>query len=238
MRVGATGVALSLATTLLATTGVASAATFTYGSYSVVNEINVTIGESNSTGIPPGYETGYFGSGQIVLHGTGPNAGQMLNVWCIDATHDLQWSDTDTFIHPNPSLSNNGGAPGGSQLSLIVLGEIGALVDWGDANINKNYYNSAAVQLAIWSIEYPGGTFVSDSGNVNTLVKTLIADAENQTNGFSWSTNLFEVIDPKDNQGLIGATPLPSTWTMMLIGLAGLGLLTYHRRRRVGTVAV
>lgn len=218
MRVGVIGFALSLATTLLATPGIASASTFTYGSYSVVNEVNVTIGESNSTGLPPGYQTGYFGSGQIILNGTGPDAGRSLDVWCIDATHDLQWSDTYTFIRPNPSLSNNGGAPGGSQLSSLVLGEIGALVNWGDANINKSIYNSAAVQLAIWSIEYPNGTFVSDSSNVNTLVKTLITDAENQINGFTWSDNLFEVIDPKDNQGLIGATPLPSTWTMMLIG--------------------
>ena len=87
------------------------------------------------------------------------------------------------------------------------------------------------MQLAIWVIEYPGATFISDSGTVNTEVPILVSDAENQTNGLTWYYNLREVIDPTDNQGLVydpTPTPLPSSWTLMLCGFAGLGLFAYR----------
>jgi hypothetical protein len=224
---------------LTALAGTASAETFTYSSYSVVNEVNVTIGGSG----PPGFEDGYFGSGQIDLIGSGADLGLTLSVWCIDATHILQSSDTYGFV--TPPFTDNGGTGGpGTQISNPpVLGEIGALVNWGDANINSNYNVSAAVQLAIWTIEYPDGTFTSDSSAVNMLVATLVNDVQTDATGFAPYTNLFEVVDPKDNQGLVFATggyntqfvnptPLPSTWTMMLIGLAGLGFIAGQRRKR------
>jgi len=210
---------------LVALVGSASASTFTYSSYTVVNEVNVHIGGSG----PPGYETGYFGSGQIDLIGSGLDAGKTLAVWCIDATHILQWSDTYTII--SSGFNDSGGASTGNLLSHTVLGEIGALVDWGDANINANRINSAAVQLAIWTIEYPHGTFISDSSAVNNLVLTLVTEAENGT--LHPNFNLREVVDAVDNQGLVylASTPLPATWTLMLVGLAGFGFFGYRRRR-------
>ncbi len=119
------GLGVPLAAALLAGTGIASAATFDYGSYSVVNEVNVTISAGSGTpALPSGFEYGYFGSGQIILHGTGPNAGQTLDVWCIDATHILQNSDTYTII--SPPFTNNGNVGGlNSTLSSTQLGEIG-----------------------------------------------------------------------------------------------------------------
>ncbi len=219
------GLGVPLAAALLAGPGIASAATFDYGSYSVVNEVNVHINPGSGTpALPTGFEYGYFGSGQIVLYGTGSNGGQTLDVWCIDATHILQNSDTYTII--SPPFTNSGNGVGGSTLTSTQLGEIGALVRWGDANITTSWV-SAAVQLAIWVIEYPGATFTSDSGTVNTEVPILVSDAENQTRGFTWYYGLREVIDPIDNQGLV-FTPLPSTWTLMLCGFAGLGLFAYR----------
>ncbi len=228
--------------TLFAATGAASAATtFEYSGYGVVNEVNVTIGiGSNTPTLPTGFVTGYYGSGEIVLYGAGPNAGQTLDVWCIDATHDLQGSDTYTII--SPPTTNNGGFVAGpnSALSHTQLGEIGALINWGNANINTYSWASAAVQLAIWTIEYPGATFTSDSGTVNTEVSTfLVPDAESATNGFAPFYGLSEVVNPNNpdgNQGLtfITPTPLPASWALMLGGFSGLGFFAYRGTKNRG----
>lgn len=230
------GLALPLAATLLAGVDVASAATFQYSGYSVVNEVNVTISAGSGNGLPSGFEYGYFGSGQIVLYGQNQNAGQTLDVWCIDATHMLQGSDTYQIVYPT---TDNGGV-GGADSAISNLGEIGALVKWGDDNINISWV-SAAVQLAIWTIEYPGAIFTSDSGYVNQQVTGLVSDAQTQAPGFAAFYGLEEVVNPLNlngNQGLVAATPLPSTWTMMLGAFAGLGFFAYRgTRNRSAAVA-
>ena len=89
---------LTLALTVMAAP-IASAATFTYGSYSVVNDINVTISAgSGSPALPNGFEYGYFGSGQIVLYGSGPNINQTLDVWCVDANSHPAGKQTPTLL--------------------------------------------------------------------------------------------------------------------------------------------
>lgn len=202
----------------------ASLTSFSYSGYSVFNEYNVTISGS------PG-QNGYFGSGQIDLIGAGANAGEILAAWCVDVFHDLQGSDNYQIVPP--PFTNNGDN-NGSQISSKQLGEIGALVHWGDANINLNSYISAAVQLAIWSVEYPGATFTSDNMLVNNWVTTLLDET------FTPSYAVREVVHPGINQqGLVFevATPLPSTWTMMLTGLGAMGLFGFaglRKRRKTG----
>jgi hypothetical protein len=229
---------------LSALVGTASAETFTYGSYSVVNEVNVTISGSPSPSVP-GFEDGYFGSGQIILNGTGADAGKYLDVWCIDATHILQWSDTYTVI--SSGFTNDGSASGGSLIGSPALGEIGALVNWGDQHINTYTDVSAAVQLAIWMIEYPGATFTSDSSAVNFWADKLVYDAEHF---FIPDINLLEVVNPENpqgNQGLVfldsqgqtiglAPTPLPAALPLFATGLGAFGLLGWRRKRK-GTLA-
>jgi hypothetical protein len=237
---------LTLALTVMAAP-IASAATFTYGSYSVVNDINVTISAgSGSPALPNGFEYGYFGSGQIVLYGSGPNINQTLDVWCVDATHILQGSDTYTVVSPT---TNNGGV-GGPNSAISNLGEIGALVNWGDANINSNNLNSAATQLAIWMIEYPGATFTSDSAAVNALVPILVVDAQTGAPGFAPSINLGEVVNPLNpngNQGLIfggpvtigtTVTPVPAALPLLASGLGAMGLFGWRRKRKSAALAM
>jgi hypothetical protein len=216
---------------LLTPTEAGSLTSFTYSGYSVVNEVNVTISGS------PG-QNGYFGSGQIDLFGTAANAGEILAAWCIDVFHDLQGGDIYDIV--SAPFTNNGGV-GPSTINSTQLGEIGALVHYGDANINTAGV-SAAVQLAIWKVEYPGGTFTSDSSSVNTLVTNLLLNDTSPA-----FTSIKEVVDqnPIINQGLVfevaggsngglgpDPTPLPSTWTMMLTGLGAMGLLGWRRKRK------
>jgi hypothetical protein len=174
-----------------------------------------------------------------------------LDVWCIDATHILLGSDNYTIVSPT---TNNGNGTAGTYTSLspTVLTEIGELVQFGDANIGKYYGVSAAVQLAIWTVEYPGATFTSADGFINHWVSALVLEA--QTGALpAFNGVLSEVVDPTHgNQGLVyevpdittigGSnllpTPLPSTWTMMLIGLAGLGLLAFCRQKRPAALSI
>ena len=159
---------LALALTVMAAPGGASAATFTYGSYSVVNEVNVTIcAGSGSPALPGGFDYGYFGSGQIILYGSGANANQTLDVWCVDATHILQGSDTYTVVFPT---TNNGGV-GGPNSAISNLGEIGALVNWGDANINNDPAEFGSHPIGDLDDRIPGRDIYSASAAVNALCR-------------------------------------------------------------------
>jgi hypothetical protein len=208
---------------------------FTYSSYSVVNNTNVTISGSPLVG-----QSGTFGSGQIDLRiSSGAFTGDDLATWCIDVFDDLQGSGAYSII--SQPLPNDGGNHGGPNLSNPVLAQIGALVHWGDLHINDASWVSAAVQLAIWSLEYTTDSFVSSDPAVNSHIGYVETQA-----GTSFDINsLREVVDA-DNQGLIfeiagsanapSPAPLPSTWTMMLIGLAGFGFFAVPRTKRRGII--
>jgi hypothetical protein len=233
---------------LVLTAGAASAGTvltpdqayfltsFSYSGYSVVNNTDVTI--SGPVGL-----NGTYGSGQIDLTGTGTNANQILPAWCIDIFHDLQGADNYSIVSPPFTTDGGNGGAGSSVITSTQLAEIGEVVHWGDLNINANTSNSPAAQLAIWTIEYQGtgDTFSSSSGAVNSLVTTLVGEAELNTLGPS--ALLEEVVDPGINQqGLVFevalptntnlVTPLPSTWTMLIAGFAGLGFFAYRGTKK------
>jgi hypothetical protein len=231
---------------LVLTAGAASAGTvltpdqayfltsFSYNGYSVVNNTDVTI--AGPVGL-----NGTYGSGQIDL--TGTNANQILPAWCIDIFHDLQGADNYAIVSPPFTTDGGNGGAGSSVITSTQLTEIGELVHWGDININASSSNSPAAQLAIWTIEYQGtgDTFTSSSGAVNSLVTMLVSEAEHDTLGSS--ALLEEVVDPGINQqGLVFevalptntnlATPLPSTWTMLIAGFAGLGFFAYRGMKK------
>lgn len=216
--------------------------TFDYGSYSVTNEQNVSITGTAFT--PAGFDLGTFGAGQIVLHGTGVDAGINLAVWCIDAFDILLNSATDTTV--NPPLTNNGTfSTGGSDpanLSTTQLGEIGGLVTYGDQNIAGTNV-SAAIQEAIWEVEYGDQADFSVSTAVDGLAALYISELGGTIKDIY---AVSEVVDPGSaNQGLVfltgttslPQTPLPATWTMMLAGLAGLAFVGYRRQKK-GTAFV
>ena len=84
---------------------IASAATFTYNSYNVANPQSINI-------LTPNAVTGL--AGQITLHGSGANAGQTLQAWCLDVFTYLTNSATYTIS----SLTTSGA--GGSNPALTT----------------------------------------------------------------------------------------------------------------------
>ena len=259
-KIAALGAVATLACGLVGTGAPAYANTIQYTNFLVYNDVNVTI----TCNTLPNCTSGYYGSGQIDLYNSGTPTAQ---IWCIDVTHDLQgpWSSgpglsTYTFnVTPWHSegggLSNiwSGGAIGsGTQLTNHVVGELGALAQYGDVNINNVLLSgastSSAIQLAIWDVEYNGGasnlsgalTLASDSLPTQTLAKMLVNDVKHGLLGFDTNVDWLTCGSRSNgacNQGQIevmGPHSIPEPGSLVLFGsgLLGLGGIAALRRRR------
>jgi hypothetical protein len=196
----------------------ASASTFQYGSYTVKNEQNINIFSPNNI-------SGKVG--QIALAGSGPNATQTILAWCLDIYDFLANSGTYN-IGVLTTAGSGGSHP--TALTNTQIGEIGALIAHGDSLVNSSHDVSAAIQLAIWEVEYSG--FSSDG--VTPSVSALAAQYVNDVTGTSptWAPdNNVGLLTQSGNQSLGFLTPLPSTWTMMISVLAVLGVFALRRQK-------
>lgn len=138
------------------------------------------------------------------------------------------------------------GTPSGSVIDVSSVSSVELLNASDDvvlSSLGTNVYsytgNGTSAQSSS-SYFPPGGAYVSLNG---LAMNFLIADG-------SAFTEYFYVIPWTNGNGgpgstTIGAqfvdtatTPLPSTWTTMLIGLAGLGIVAYRRQRQNATLAV
>jgi hypothetical protein len=207
---------LLLGAALLAGAPVASASTFTYSSYSVTNEQSINIFTPNNVS---------GGAGEIVLTGSGANAGHTIVAWCLDIYDFL--TNSGTYNVGVLTTSGSGGA--NPTLTTTQIGEIGALMAHGESLINTSHDVSAAIQLAIWEIEY-GSAFTSNgiTPSVSTLAATYVTDVKNGT----WAPDSnVSLLSLRGDQTLGFLTPLPASWLMMLSVLAGLGFIAFRRQK-------
>jgi hypothetical protein len=208
---------LPLVLSLLAGADMAHAGTISYGTYSVINEQNISVSS-------PTRVSGE--AGQIVLLGSGTNTGQNILAWCLDIYTYL----TRSGSYSVGSLTTAGSGGSNPSLTNIQIGEIGALMRNGNALINTSRDVSAATQLAIWEVEYgPGFHFSGLGSGVTSLAQKYIGEVG--PGGTLGPVPVLLLSQPHSQTLGVAATPLPSTWTMMLIGLASLGFLAYPRRR-------
>lgn len=213
---------------------IASAATFTYNSYNVANPQSINI-------LTPNAVTGL--AGQITLHGSGANAGQTLQAWCLDVFTYLTNSATYTIS----SLTTSGAGGSNPALTTAQMAQIGALMVNGNALINSSTDVSAAIQLAIWRTEY-GASFTYNglSASVTSLANTYLA---NVATGGIWSgpTYIVSLLSATgdqtlgyangDQQGELTPTPLPAAWLLMVSGMAGVGYVARRRKKQNGAAA-
>lgn len=231
MRVSPFLLALLMIAAVIA--GGSPASAYTYNGYNVVNAQNLGIKVA-----PPqnSYEQG--GVGQVVLHGSGADSGNNLAVWCLDVFDWLAGSGTYSSGALQPTTPNTGTI--GVNLSGTQIGQIGALVAHANSLISTAYDASAAIQLAIWHVEY--GDAFSYSGGGPHLATLASAYYDNATNG-PWApvSGLQALYVTSGNQTMtfIATTPLPATWAMLLGGFLGLGLLlnSCGKKNAVGLAA-
>jgi hypothetical protein len=232
MRVSPFLLALLMIAAVIA--GGSPASAYTYNGYNVVNAQNLRIRVD-----PPqtSYELG--GVGQVVLHGSGADSGNNLAVWCLDVFDWLAGSGTYSSGALQPTTPNTGTI--GVNLSGTQIGQIGALVAHANSLISTAYDASAAIQLAIWHVEYGSDAFSYLGGGSN--LATLASEYYNNATKGTWDpvSGLQALYVTSGNQTMtfIATTPLPATWAMLLGGVLGLGLLLNSRGKKnaVGLVA-
>ena len=225
-----------------------------------------TVTYTGISGPPPGDDVSISApnnvagiAGQIVLTGVTlsgvTGAPSPFVAWCVDIYDYLNDFGTYTVGTPGSAADHNSALDG---LSAANISKIGGLMVEGN-NLLKNgltgafsSYNkndvSAAVQVAIWSIEY-GSSFaykINTSGRLNApgtsnpgsglgsfgyLVSLLTTDAGTS----SWST-IYSLNNNSLNNQELGFVPVPGptvgAGTPGMALLAFGGLLLWHRRQR------
>jgi hypothetical protein len=201
---------------LLALSGAAKADTFLADSVSVLGGANVTIGT-------PKFEN--VQAGMIAL--TGPTG--TVDVWCLDVFDviNLPYDYTVSTFHAGDTK------PGIVALTSGQIAQIASLMLAGNSVVTD-----AAVQLAIWKVEY--GTAFSTIGLSTALQnQENLVLADTQSGGSLFRNDLTLTVytdavqDPSQafGQATIAAVPEPSTWAMMILGFCGIVFMGAKRRR-------
>jgi PEP-CTERM motif len=164
--------------------------------------------------------------GPIILH---TSQGDII-AYCADLQHDLHAQDYTFGL-----LTTRGD---GTPISAALSSRLGHLASAGFAAFQTNNDDlAAAVQLAIWSLEY--NTTATNFANSTIAADFSLAESWSFQNT-GYATELIPVGDwPADaslSQGMVvgfaAGAPEPSTWAMMLMGFAGLGYAAFRHGRK------
>ncbi len=187
-----------------------------------------------------------------VNFGIGPTATPTDGwAYCVDLFHTLyvgidpSYFPTNVQYHVTPlSTDSNGHALTASQIT-----QMGGLAALGFSMVGSNAFELssklAAIQAAIWTIEYPTTAFTPDPGNPLPhltewtayyvgIAPTLTGTAYNiSADPLGVAQNLLIGFPGGDPH--IDTVPEPGTWALMIAGFGMTGVAV--RRRKAGVVA-
>ncbi len=234
----------AIAATLLVSATGASATIFNVTSAGLYN-----YGTVRMTGSIPGY--GSFDrneyAGILMLKGTTDTAAPFsLTTYCFDILHNIsvgfggQGGVNYTFTSAPLAndLSGNGGT--GNALSATQIERMSGLAQLGSYMFTKNVSDlssrMAAIQAAIWSVEYSlaasGFSSPTAQGFYSNYMGRSFPGAT--TPVLVASNAQGQILGNVQGQGL-GAVPEPETWALMVLGF---GLVGVSSRRRSPTRTV
>jgi hypothetical protein len=124
--------------------------------------------------------------------------------------------------------------------STAVVNPVFAIWSLGQGGINAAFdfigSPSFAIQSGGPSAQYNGGTIVQNGSNINGIEGNGTIQFFGTFNSISWTNPVlenwygFQV-------GTVASVPESSTWAMMLLGFAGIGLMGYRRRKGASLAA-
>ncbi len=204
---------------LLGWTQQALAAPIFYDSYSVLNNQTVRVVDT-ALGFD---ETG--GSGQITLYG-GNIPGGALETWCVDIKDWLQ---------------NAGSFASVGKLTGDFGSKVNALLSNASQYLSTNYNASAALQIAIWKVEYGSDLTVTmpNSATALSLADTWVADVSGLNPVWkpnaSMEVSVLRANGTNQEQAFLTAVaqvavPEPASAAMLLGALSGFVVLRHRKK--------
>ena len=172
-------------------------------------------------------ETGYVDGRHVYIDPLTLNGA--IPWFCVSPDLDIATGNQNYVYSLSAITVANSAAITEHTLTAAQIGEVGALIDKGVADIRANASGSeiAADASAIWSVE--GSTVTADSAATGALILQDVSWASGRSASFVLMTNT-------DGVQNVGGVPEPAAWVLMMIGVGGIGAIA-RRRRDLGGLA-